>query len=1572
MLERTRRELLDLSPRNRLLSIPRKIGRLVNVYDEKSSDIFRLLVSEKKNLSFLPGTQSGQESTEPSEDDEIGVPTPDEDDDTASPVVKRHVDLRLQTALSPEGLQRRLIDLFRDSQAMIEEQGVNVLYLALGQLKWFEGENSDIERFAPLILVPVELSRRTVSERLILRWREEEILENLSLAAKLEADFGIKMPEFPDEESLVPSDYFAAVARAIVSAKRWEVLPDAITLGFFSFAKFLMYRDLDADNWPDDQKLNKHPLVTSLLQDGFPHDCDVIPDDANLDALIPVDQLDHVVDADSSQTIAIETVRKNRHLVIQGPPGTGKSQSITNIIATAVMDGKKVLFVAEKLAALEVVKRRMEREGLGDLCLELHSNKSNKRTVINEIGRTWQLTRPVSAELESILPKLDRLRNELSAHCEMIHGKYGKTPVSAFSAMGALSFLQDVPPEFLAIDLADAPAWSADDASTRRTLTQQLAKRIERIGPPCKHVWRGARRETVLQIDLAGILASILKMRDCLSELMETSRILASAIKQSDPESATEIDTHCLIAEFMSEAPTDVERSAIKNPAWDQDLGRIRKLVGDVERFNELRKLEPQVIDDTWHRDYSEIRRDIATHCNSFFRFMNGKYRRAVASLRSMMKNPASKPTQGLLSFADQIVEGQRTFKTIADGHDFGVGVFGALWRGAECDANKLQTIIKWITDQQAAGLGRDFREVFALVQQSPEYLLSALNSTKDKLAAFRAAREIVATELDIDWQEAFGVIHPDDLSLNCLNDRCNGWLSSPQLLSLWNSYYLLRRDALQKGLGTIIAELDNGRLPTQKAIEVFDRTYFARIFRQIVQERPQIASFDGALHEQLVDDFRSVDKSRLTLSKYRVLRAHFEQMPPFIGLGPSGILRGEMERQRGHRPVRRLLKDCGSVVQAIKPVFMMSPLSIAQFLDAGSVEFDLLVIDEASQVRPVDALGAVARCKQIVVVGDSKQLPPTRFFQRLTTGAENEDEDAPQEIVQAGDMESILGLCLARGIPSKMLRWHYRSKHHTLIAVSNHEFYEDQLFIVPSPFSSAAGLGLKFNHIPDGIFERGRAAVNRVEARVVAKAVIEHARKTPQLSLGVAAFSIKQRQAILDELELLRREHPDLESFFNDHASEPFFVKNLENVQGDERDVIYISVGYGPDENGYMAMNFGALNGEGGERRLNVLISRAKNRCEVFSSITEDQIDLERAPGRGVAALKSFLAFSRTGRFSLATPSGMAEQSPLEESIRRAIESLGHEVHTQIGIAGFFIDLAIVDRELNGRYVLGIECDGASYHSSRSARERDRLRQAVLENHGWTIHRVWSTDWFQRRNDELRKIEAAIQTAKNIAQSDETLEAPRVSISVTETDENGISRQALALTDDSRHEALSAELYTEADIAVPKKEIHTLTPRELSEIILQIVNIEGPIHEDEIVVRVRKLWGLGRAGSRIQDAVGNATQALLSQKRCVRADGFISISGVAARPRNREGVSSSSLRKPEFLPPTEVSAAILILVEAGHGARPNELLNAVARFLGFSTTGATLRIVIEDQVDRLLAENTLVLADGWLRKTGS
>ena len=1057
---------------------------------------------------------------------------------------------------------------------MIEEQGVNILYLALGHLKWFEAEQADTPRYAPLILVPVELSRKSASEKFILNWTEDDIEENLSLGNKLKQDFDIGLPPFPDEEDFDITEYFEAVEAAISGAKGWEVLPDEITLGFFSFAKFLMFRDLNPKNWPNPSHLLNQPFVTGLLQDGFPQSDSLFSDDSYLDDLIPVSRLDHVVDADSTQTQAIEAVRQGRSLVIQGPPGTGKSQSITNIISTAVLDGKRVLFVAEKLAALEVVKRRLEKEGLGTLCLELHSNKSNKRTVIEEIGKTWKLGRPKTAGLDDLIPKLEQKRGILNKHVNSIHEKHNSSELTPFSLIGHLSALKDRGKRAGEHKFTGAENWTSEQRRSNRTVIEELAQRIEQIGLPTKHAWRGVCLEAILQIDLEPLSKRVRQAAMTLANLRETSLALATNLSQPVPKSFAETEEQRIIAGFVAQAPK-LDKEALCDGVWDSDLDALRNLNAEGQKFVAAQKQAyKKVIEAAWEKEFSEARSQIAAHGQSLFRFFNAKYRAAIAEIRGVLSAELPKLHSERLAFIDSLISGQMSLRKIHECETVGHVAFGSLWRKEKSDWNQFEIILEWVVRQNEAGLSSSFRRMFAGISDQAA-IAKLVEQLGERLATARETIQKLFAELSIDFSAAFIIHELDQIPLDTIGDRFTAWLNATEQLPGWTHYFIRARHAREQGLASLIDVLENGDVPAKDAVDCYDRIYFSQLLRDIVRLKPELAHFNGELHEKHVADFRHLDNERLALAKYRTLMAHFERMPLVnTGVGAAGIVRSEMERRRGHRTVRRLLKDAGSVVQAIKPVFMMSPLSIAQFLEPGAVEFDLLVIDEASQVQPVDALGAIARCKQIVVVGDSKQLPPTRFFARLTSDIEpdEDEEDSEPQVAQVQDIESILGLCRARGLPEKMLRWHYRSRHHSLIAVSNHEFYDDKLFIVPSPYSKTPELGLKFNFISDGVFDSGASGTNRVEAKAVCRAIIEHAQSHPGLSLGVAAFSVRQRQAILDELELLRRENPETESFFAAHPTEPFFVKNLENVQGDERDVIFISVGYGKNANGYMA----------------------------------------------------------------------------------------------------------------------------------------------------------------------------------------------------------------------------------------------------------------------------------------------------------------------------------------------------------------------------------------------------------------
>jgi len=868
-----------------------------------------------------------------------------------------------------------------------------------------------------------------------------------------------------------------------------------------------------------------------------------------------------------------------------------------------------------------------------------------------------------------------------------------------------------------------------------------------------------------------------------------------------------------------------------------------------------------------------------------------------------------------------------------------------------------LSAITKWESECREGRINSEFRGIYARLNDSPDVKSLIAEIGKDIRPVVDELNDLFKS-VCLNLNAAFATDTRLSIGLVDLRDRLRQWQADPESLSRWVNYFVRQRRVKSEGMAQLATQISSGQIAASVAVASCEMAYYEELIRDCFRSHPEIAEFNGTSHEQLLNKFKVLDKARIDLARQEVALAHFGQLPTAgSGVGEVGLVRREIQKKRRHLPIRRLLAQAGRAVQAIKPVFMMSPISVAQYLEPGAIDFDLLLIDEASQVRPVDALGAIARAKQIVVVGDSKQLPPTRFFQRA---GEDGVDDVEASELHAGDMESILGLCCAQNVAQRMLRWHYRSRHHSLIAFSNHEFYEDRLHVVPSPGEPGRGQGLAFQHVPEGVFDRGGSATNRTEAQLVAEAVMTHAQEYPNKSLGVGAFSVKQRDAILDELELLRRADPSLENFFATATAEPFFVKNLENIQGDERDVIFVSVGYGKDSSGYMAMRFGPLSNEGGERRLNVLITRAREYCCVFSSIRSEDIDLARARSRGAQSLKSFLKYAETGLLDTGTFTGRGYDSEFERQVAQALTQQGYETHPQVGVAGFFIDLAVVDPEKAGRYLLGIECDGANYHRSRSARDRDRIRESVLQDRGWVIHRIWSTDWFHRPEEELRKTLAAIEAAK-IEWASRANGANNQPTELT-VEQVEITRREYDGSEYEGDERCLAQPYVVASFHIgTSQEIHEVVALELAKVVIRIIEIEGPVHGEEIARRVTQLWGLQRTGSRIREAVARALRVAARKSGISRDGNFYSLRDLTDIPiRDRGNADSATLRKPEMIPPVEIRKAVSAILEVHLGAANDEVVTEAARLFGFRSTSARLRRAIEREIQSMLENCTL------------
>ena len=1361
-LEAARAALLDLSTRNRMLALPRT---------ERTRGVLRLAGEDPAHIlaQWGEGKAFAFEATAAAATRGRGKPKPD--GVVLADLAKQgwRADALLRVDMAADQLALRLRQMLLDARTAKEESGVSALFLALGVLHWLDERGG--EREAPLVFLPVLLEREGVSARYRLRPAPGEPAENLPLREMLHATRRLLLPEF---DATAPLAWAGAIAPLLPEG--WRVDPDAGALGLFAQGKFLMWRDLDPALHPG---LLDHAPLHRLL-DATPAAAPPPPfaDDAAVDDAIPAERADHAVMCDGSQALAAEAVRRGQDLVIQGPPGTGKSQTIVNILAQAVLDGRSVLFVAEKAAALEVVKRRLDALGLGPAVLALHEDTANKRAVLDEIRATLALPPPPRLDREAIVARLGELRGRLNRHAAAMRAEYSGLPAHAVAQRLALARRDGPAPPFA---FAAPEAWPPARRAALREAVPLLAERSAAARGP----WAGTRPAAALP-EFAPLIRALAAAQGSI----EDAQARADAGEPPFPASALD-QARALLADhaLVQAAREDARIAALDAPGVEAAAATLAQPGG-------------------------------------LFGFLSGERRAAEAALDSALRDRAALPA---------LLAARAAAARIA---------------AAPMDLATLRAGIAW-------------HEGWGDAPPAPAAALGAARTACEALGI-----------------EAHG-------PFAALAERLAALAAEAESLPGWRAWLAALEEAPE--LAPLADALADGTLAPDAALPAFDRALLEGLWRAAVKAHPALAAFDGAAMDRQVESLKAADEARVRLARTEAQAAHHARMAALRGDAANAamsFLRGEFERRRGHAPIRTLLLRGAEVVRAAKPILMMSPLAVAQHLASphhptlpGLPLFDLVVMDEASQIEPVDAFGAIARARQVVVVGDDRQMPPTRFFQRITE--EGAEEAAAEEALAARDVESILGLCNARGTARALLRWHYRSRHESLIATSNKEFYEDRLLVLPSPRPRSAALGLSLVRV-EGRFGEG---ANPAEAQAVAEAVLRHARETPEETLGVAAFSVVQRDAILEAVEALRRASPDTEPFFAAHQHEPFFVKNLENVQGDERDAIMISVGYGRGADGKLAMRFGPLSMDGGERRLNVLITRAKRRCIVLSGIGAEDIDLARAGGRGVAALKAFLGFA-AGTDEAKSPTRAA--TPLAALLAPVV---GGDAVAGLGTPTLQVDLAL--RGPDGAFAWGIEADGEDFAKLGCARDRHHGWSGALAGMGWRLAQTWSTDWL----DRPREAEARLRAALGLEAAPEA--AP-------------VGDPGLAAP------------YAECAPELPGP-AESLPFATLAGLFAQVVAVEAPVPEDVVLARIGA-----------PPAAAAQALALAAKLHGIRKQGgfWLGEADPAFAARDRRA-AHPLLRRAAAVHPKEVEAAARALLEARPATTEAEAAAGIVRLLG-------------------------------------
>lgn len=1555
--EALRTKLIDLTLRNRMLNFHERSKQALLFRNEESTQVYDRLVVKEQSFSFKGKPDSAKQAARIDEPidtfgdlfalEELEERAREELDNALIGDLRTlsTEDTTLRTELAETTLQVTLRKLAKDAADLFEETGLDALYLALGTIKWSPRSEDDKQCIAPLLFIPVEL-RRSKNGKYSLRASSTVTGDNLSLVRKLKVEFDIDFPRFGTKSDPFMYDvttYFQEVRGAIRAQPGWTIDENWMALSFFQFAKMVMYQDLDEQEWPEEAKPSQDKdlqMAFGNLDSAFEPK---VKEGDFLDPFRPVDEAFEVFDCDSSQALAITRAQSGVSMVIEGPPGTGKSQTISNLVAQYVAEGKTVLFVAEKHAALDVVFRKMQESGLQDMCLDLHDKSARPKAFYEELRRVLGLPGIQFDERNSFL-EMEKQRRELNSYCESVNTPVLGTQLSVNQAAGHLESIpqeqaEDIP---FRVDYKylSGKSWSqiSQVCGTLRTIENKLRT----TGPIEQHAFF----ECSLNLISDQIVLDAKELSRIALEKLEVvvSEVDSFAKELSVPpaQSISEISILLRCAKRAQDAPV-VSQVSPQLDLWDIHQSQVEKNLQDLAHFQDIRQRNSSVVHEAiWANPVLPMLSIFEALASKWNRWFYRDFRSANKQLSALLKPSAGMNASERLALLRQVHAAQESYARLSAHEALMSNLFGVQWLGESSDVSVLRSIQTWCCSVRSEVKNGEL----------PAGILRFLNGEFDRRDLHRRSEIIsdLAQESRMALERVFSQVKHSankisEIPLNDLRQKIARWRDETHRLVEMTELNLALLRAEESDFGFVRKHIEYWSEACNKLEIAVKRSFLHGVIQHGVELFPALERFDRHEHMQRLDEFNKSDRKSLLINRKRVQRAHLDNRPtglPRVGIWAEFLAMSGLKRN--HKSIRWAMDRVGPQILKIKPVFMMSPLTVSRYLSRDQVKFDVVIFDEASQITPEDALPAIVRAHQTIVVGDSKQLPPTAFFSSLMNDSSEQQEDSMQVTTET---ESVLNLFSSKWTNSHRvvgLRWHYRSKHQSLIRPSNRWSYDNKLVVFPSPeLGATEEMGLSMVYDASHVYDRGGSGANAEQAAAVAKAVVQHIRTNPERSLGVATFSTAQQTAVQDALELALREIPaEFESFQKRHPFERLFVKNLERVQGDERDAIFISIGYGPDVNGKMHMNFGPIAQEGGERRLNVLMSRARLKCTVFSSITGDSIPESATRSRGVEVLRSFLKFAQSGELDDPKPIPGGELNVFEEQVARAIRERGYEVHAQVGCIGYAIDLAVVHPEYPGKYVLAIECDGATYHSARSARDRDRLRQAALEARGWRFHRVWSTAWFKQRQSEVDRCLEAIGLALVEEASDGNRESE---VQVPEDLPTVMSVPPVQSVD-----RLRPYLRWQRPLHLGGVSLTDLPSSAMANLVTEILATESPLHEQHLAFRIREVSNVARLGPRIAQSVQEGIQAALSRGKIKQIGEFFHLkSNVEVQPRDWSLLPDGE-RKSHWVSDDELRAAVLWVLRGGFGVRIEELEVQAWRSLGFSRPGKAVersRLVI-------------------------
>ncbi|MGF0039581.1 DUF4011 domain-containing protein [Peptoniphilaceae bacterium SGI.131] len=1522
--------------------------------------------------------------------------------------------LRLRTFLEKDELDSRLKLIYREAKSAMEENGANTLYLALGFLKWIDpkdvldADGNPMIRIAPLILLPVDLIRKARGNYKI-SLRDEDAQLNITLLEMLRRDFDLNIgglnPLPMDEYGVDIRLVFNSIRKSIMGMKGWDLVEIAF-LGLFSFSQFVMWNDLK--NRMD--ILLDSKIVRGFIDGYYKYDSEDFFE-KTIDEEVDLEKLVIPSSVDSSQLSAVLEAVKGKSFILHGPPGTGKSQTITNIIANALYQGKSVLFVAEKMAALNVVKERLDAIGLQNYYLELHSNKTQKRVVLEKLERNMQLGKEANLpEFSYLAKKLQKQKDTLNSQVRNLH-KINKSGYSIYDLISIDSQNLGIGKLFK-FDKAQLEAVDRDTIDSYKSAVGQIARTISYLSYDYdKHPLKLWKKDSY-------VIGCEDRLRKNINEIIEVAFALDLSLTELNLQDSIfnfENMTGFIKPIFQVVKERNFSMNLTKE-AFEQlaDYDISILLEESLNKFRELQDLEKDILSrydqKIFQFDWTKAKGEFLEAGRSFV-FKKSKQNKALQNLNILTLNGFTVGIENAETEFDKIAFVQNQKSACASNLEnlkkrLGIGeLLGSSDIDAVEDLTELCKVVLTCIDPTQMDLAYT---IFDYISKNKK---TCFKNLTDSLYNLDRMEELISDfetisgyRLSKDFNESKDLKNFIDL-VSGFRDNLGEWKT-------WSAFMGSMSMLDKMGLENIRQTIEGGKqedfLDSKLAKENYEvelvKAFEVSIIRDLINhyilEEEDLRKFFGSEFANQISKYNEFLGKYTDICRKQIAVKLSQNLPNALSMDVKETMQyafvNKTIRSKGRGvSIRKLFEDGNKVIKKLTPCFLMSPLSVAQYIDPSFPKFDLLIFDEASQIKTSTAVGAISRAENCIIVGDPNQMPPTSFFSSNKLDEDNLDLE---------DLESVLDDSLAINMPQKYLDWHYRSKSESLITFSNRMFYKNRMNTFPSPLDGVSKVS--FRKVK-GIYKRGQGRVNEEEAKAIVREIVLRLKdeKLRNDSIGVVTFNVSQQNLIDDLLFEEFRKDKELDEI-SSKLKEPVFIKNLESVQGDERDLILFSICFGPDENGKVSSNFGPINKKGGWRRLNVAASRARKEMIIFASMDPEDIKISPTSAEGLRGVREFMSFAKYGKMAIKDSlSGENEDSDdrLIESICKVLDKNGYTYSKYFGNSNFKIDVAVIDPEDNNKYICAIRLDGNRFAWTAAARDRYNLIPSVLEMAGWNIYMVWAIDWYLGFDREAEKLISYLKTLSNLKlqkesnnqdstnQTDnfyeETQEKPKESFSeALEQEEvlNGFMEKSnlfnelplkkgekvfgLAVEDKEKNDFQEGQNYEEIKISClpyeeysfqetfPSEDIYS-REKDIVSFMEAIVEKEAPISEDLLYNRISQIFSNARLTKKLLDFLKNCLFKCRFKKTLQGQVTFLWRRGQNPKDYYIARFHQNSKRELIYICDYEISNVIYIKARENSSKEgyleisENELFKEVSKYFGYARFTANMEELLKSSM---------------------